>query len=429
MHTDPYDHGWWTFSVDEDERADPTRSRFQGDGDINPPLAGGRHMLDYHRYLGLDSLLASQRPSSSIPDERVFIITHQLHELTFKMVAFDFAVIARTLEKLLAAGDAATILRQCAEDEPFWRPALTAAARASFACRELLPSYMRYLGDPRDADETFSSIEFYRFRKNLEPASGFQSAQFRLIQRGLGKANLLSIRLFPSDTYREQYGDTHDATATVVDPLILRNDAGVATPAGDSPYAIVAKLDDIAHRVLARIGSLGGAQSGSVDNIAPADVDRATDILERILSSRRKEVNAADKAEREMQHTAAITRFRADMGQAVATENQRRDGLQAARAGAQMLRKRAHRSYLADVLRHIARADEALHDPSHDSFLSVHLRVTRERLRQVNAHAAKVNQEEPTIGTGGGGIEYLGWAQKHLIPLFPALVAYREVGE
>ena len=386
-------------------------------------------MLDYHRYLGLDSLLASQRPSSSIPDERVFIITHQLHELTFKMIAFDFAVIARTLEKLLATGDAATILRQCAEDEPFWRPALTAAARASFACRELLPSYMRYLGDPRDADETFSSIEFYRFRKNLEPASGFQSAQFRLIQRGLGKANLLSIRLFPSDTYREQYGDAHDATATVVDPLILRNDAGVATPAGDSPYAIVAKLDDIAHRVLARIGSLGGAQSGTVDKIAPADVDRATDILERILSSRRKEVNAADKAEREMQHTAAITRFRADMGQAVATENQRRDGLQAARAGAQMLRKRAHRSYLADVLRHIARADEALHDPSHDSFLSVHLRVTRERLRQVNAYAAKLKQEEPTLGTGGGGIEYLGWAQKHLIPLFPALVAYREVGE
>jgi tryptophan 2,3-dioxygenase len=429
MTDDAKDTSWWTFSVDEDERADPSRSRFKGDRDINPPLAGGRHMLDYHKYLGLDLLLASQRPSSSIPDERVFIITHQLHELTFKMIAFDFAVIASTLQKLLAFGDAATILRQCAEDEPFWRPSLTAAARANFACRELLPSFMRYLGDPRDADETFNSIEFYRFRKNLEPASGFQSAQFRLLQRGLGKANLLSIRLFPSDTYREQYGDAHDATATVVDPLILRNDAGVATPAGDSPYASVAKLDDLAHDVLTLIGSLGGAPSGNVEKIAPADVDRATDILERILSSRRKEANAADRAERETQHAAAVSRFRADMGEAVAQENRRRNDLQAARAGAQLLRKRAHRSHLADVLRHIARADEALHDPSHDSFLSVHLRVTRERLRQVNAYAAKLHQEEPTIGTGGGGIEYLGWAQKHLIPLFPALVAYREVGE
>jgi tryptophan 2,3-dioxygenase len=386
-------------------------------------------MLDYHKYLGLDLLLASQRPSSSIPDERVFIITHQLHELTFKMIAFDFAVIASTLQKLLASGDAATILRRCAEDEPFWRPALTAAARANFACRELLPSFMRYLGDPRDADETFSSIEFYRFRKNLEPASGFQSAQFRLLQRGLGKANLLSIRLFPSDTYREEYGDAHDATATVVDPLILRNDAGVATPAAASPFEIVAKLDDVAHEVLNQIGSLAGAPSGTVDKISPADVDRATDILERILSNRRKDVNAADKAERETQHASAVTRFRSDMGRAVAQENQRREDLQSARAGAQMLRKRAHRSHLAEVLRHIARADEALHDPSHDSFLSVHLRVTRERLRQVNAYAAKMHQEEPTLGTGGGGIEYLGWAQKHLIPLFPALVAYREVGE
>ncbi|HKW44196.1 MAG TPA: hypothetical protein VJN22_00980, partial [Candidatus Eremiobacteraceae bacterium] len=68
-------------------------------------------------------------------------------------------------------------------------------------------------------------------------------------------------------------------------------------------------------------------------------------------------------------------------------------------------------------------------DPSHDSFLSVHLRVTRERLRQVNAYAAKQGDAEPTSGTGGGGIEYLGWAQKHLIPLFPALVAFREVGD
>ena len=117
------------------------------------------------------------------------------------------------------------------------------------------------------------------------------------------------------------------------------------------------------------------------------------------------------------------------MSAAVARENQRRDALQTARAGAHVLRKRAQRSHFSNVLRHIARADEALHDPSHDSFLSVHLRVTRERLRQVNAYAAKRGAPEPTGGTGGGGIEYLGWAQKHLIPLFPALVAYREVGE
>jgi tryptophan 2,3-dioxygenase len=427
--TDRTNDGWWTFSIDEEVRADPARSRFAGELEINPELPGGRHMLDYHKYLGLDQLLASQRPSSFIPDERVFIITHQLHELTFKMVAFDLAVIAKTLESLIASGDAQTVLRRCAEDEPFWRPALTAASRANFACRELLPSIMRYLGDPRDADETFSSIEFYRFRENLVPGSGFQSAQFRLIQRAFGKSNLLSVRLFPSDTYRKNYGDKYDGTAAVVDPLILRNDASIATPAADSPYALAAKVDELAHAVLHVIGSLGDKPTGAVEKIAPADVERAADILERILLSRRKDAGAADLAEREKQHAEALERFRADMNAAVARENLRREDLQTARAGAQLLRKRAQRSHLANVLRHIARADEALHDPSHDSFLSVHLRVTRERMRQVNAYAAKHGEAEPTAGTGGGGIEYLGWAQKHLIPLFPALVAYREVGD
>jgi tryptophan 2,3-dioxygenase len=423
------DKAWWTFSIDEAVRADPERSRFTGEMDVNPVLPGGRRMLDYHKYIGLDHLLVSQRPSSSIPDERVFITTHQLHEITFKMVAFDMAVVAQTFESLMSVGDAAAILRRCSEDEPFWRPALTAAARASFACRELLPSIMRYLGDPRDADETFSSIEFSRFRKNLEPASGFQSAQFRLIQRGLGKSNLLSIRLFPSDTYRKSYGDVHDSTATVVDPLILRHDAAVATPAKSSPLALVTHLDDAAHRVLDAIGELGSVKGAAPEHIVTADVDRAIATLERILSSKRRDVSGDALEERKRRHAEAVEWFREDMSSAVSVENDRREHLRRARAGAQVLRARAPGSHLATVLRHIVRADEALHDPAHDSFLSVHLRVTRERLRQVNAYAASRGEPEPSSGTGGGGIEYLGWAQKHLIPLFPALVAYREVGE
>ena len=55
--------------------------------------------------------------------------------------------------------------------------------------------------------------------------------------------------------------------------------------------------------------------------------------------------------------------------------------------------------------------------------------MTRERLRHIRAYAAKVGEPEPSIGTGGGGIEYLGWSQRYLIPLFPALVAYRELGD
>lgn len=421
--TRPFEENWWTFSVDPGVRSDPRRNRFTGDMDVNPELPGGRHDLDYARYLGLSMLLGCQRPSSHIPDERAFIITHQLMEVVFKLVVFDMAVSARTLADFANTPEAATQLLRGQTDEDFWRPALTASARISFACREVLPTIMRYLSDPKDADETFNSIEFHRFREILEPASGFQSAQFRLIQRGLGKANLLSVRLFPADTYRRLYGDAPEDTVKVVDPIILREGAAVATPAPDGPLDAVARLEDIANAALERLG--GGADDDSIaapDSIEPADIDRAVRLLERIMSARRKNGRRDQPAP-----TAAGSRD--DLTAAAARENSRRRNLRAARAGALALRKRAPASPLNRVLSRIVAADEALHGTGQDSFLSVHLRVTRERFRHIRAYAAKMGEPEPSIGTGGGGIEYLGWSQRHLVPLFPALIAYRELGD
>src|SRR5215472_13613015 len=135
------DRNWWTFTVDPTVRKDNLKSRFTGDMDVNPELPGGFHRLDYHDYLGLDRLLACQRPSSRVPDERAFIVTHQLMEIVFKLVVFDMAVVAATLEHIASSTKvAAALLESRTFDDDFWRPALTAAARISFACRELLPS-------------------------------------------------------------------------------------------------------------------------------------------------------------------------------------------------------------------------------------------------------------------------------------------------
>lgn len=417
---DQLDRNWWSFSIDPDTRASNEQSRFTGSPDVNPELPGGLRRLDYHGYLGLDHLLSSQKPSSQIPDERVFIVTHQLMEIAFKMMVFDLAVAAKTLRGFAdTAGSPGDLLSATGGDE-LWRPAMTATARISFAARELLPTVMRLLSDPKDADETFSSIEFHRFRENLEPASGFQTAQFRLIQRALGKSNLLSVRLFPAQTYRRLYGDETGDTVSVVDPVILREDAAVATPSPDGPLDDVAHLDDIAHAALARLAPLGDSEAAAPDKIEQPDIDRAVELRERIVGARRKDAKHAGSGSEV---------FRADFLAAAARENERRDGLRAARAGAQALRRRAPGSPLNHVLGRLAAADDALYGAGQDSFLSVHLRVTRERLRQVKAYAAKMGEPEPTIGTGGGGIEYLGWAQKYLIPLFPALIAYRELGD
>ena len=48
----------------------------------------GREYLDYATYLGLEDLLASQRPLSDPPhhDEMLFIVQHQTTELWFKLM-------------------------------------------------------------------------------------------------------------------------------------------------------------------------------------------------------------------------------------------------------------------------------------------------------------------------------------------------------
>jgi tryptophan 2,3-dioxygenase len=416
------DKNWWTFSIDPAIRTDRQKSRFTGPMDVNPELPGGLRHLDYHDYLGLDRLLDCQRPSSQIPDERAFIITHQLMEIVFKMIVFDLAVAATTLHEVAESMSAADDVLSGKADDDFWRPALTASARVSFACREVLPSVMRYLSDPKDADETFNSIEFHRFRDNLEPGSGFQSAQFRLIQRALGKNNLLSVRLFPADTYKRLYGDKTGDTVTVVDRVILRDDATVATPPEATPLDRVAHFEDVANRALERFADAGDVDASGPDGIDRADVDRAVVLFERIMAGKRKD-SRRDLA------AAAAQGFRTDFEAAVKLENDRRRSLRVARAGAMALRKRAPGSALNRILSRMVAADEALYGTGQDSFLSVHLRVTRERLRHIRAYAAKMGEPEPSFGTGGGGIEYLGWSQKYLIALFPAMIAYRELGD
>src|SRR5205807_8591155 len=106
-------------------------------------------------------------------------------------MVFDLIVVAVMFQQLLGM-NVKELLRLCLRcnrtDEEFWRPALTASGRVKFSSKEVLPLLMSYLGKDKEKDEIFSSIEFYHFRNNLAPASGFQTAQFRLIQRAFGKA-------------------------------------------------------------------------------------------------------------------------------------------------------------------------------------------------------------------------------------------------
>lgn len=419
------DANWWQFAIDPKERGEKITAGAAGLLEVNPLLPDGRRLLDYRTYLGLDQLLACQVPSSQVPDERVFIVTHQLFELAFKLMIFDLSVVATTFTRLLALNDGECRALCIGNEASFWLPARTAAGRLDYVAATLLPAFACLLA----RDETFSSEEFSKFRPHLQPASGFQSARFRLIQRALGKAGLLAVRLFPAQEYWKDYeGGADQGPARVVDPVILRADAAIADPPPDSPLAPAACLDDLAHRLLARLAA-GGTGTAAIPLVPGSAVEKAiTDFHRLLVAQRRQQERAgskpADAAEKD-QLAAAL--FGRDLESAIRAENERRAGLHRARVGACLLHKAAPQGELAQILNRIVSTDVALHGPQEGSFLSLHFRLVTARLRDLFIAARQSGAAEPPRGTGGGGLPYLKHSHENLVPFFPALVAWRDL--
>jgi tryptophan 2,3-dioxygenase len=111
--------------------------------------------LSYGSYLQVDELLSLQRPLSQPEhhDEMLFIIIHQVYELWFKQLLHE-------LDDTIRAVDADRLLR------------VSKYFRRVHTIQRLLESQI-------DVLETMTPHEFNAFRDHLNPASGFQSIQFR----------------------------------------------------------------------------------------------------------------------------------------------------------------------------------------------------------------------------------------------------------
>jgi tryptophan 2,3-dioxygenase len=114
--------------------------------------------LTYASYLKIDELLSLQQPLSEPAhhDELLFIIIHQVYELWFRQLLHE-------IEAALTALDADNLLRV---QKHFRR----------------IHTIQRLLEQQVDVLETMTPQEFNAFRSGLNPASGFQSAQFREIE-------------------------------------------------------------------------------------------------------------------------------------------------------------------------------------------------------------------------------------------------------
>ncbi|MGA8763691.1 MAG: tryptophan 2,3-dioxygenase family protein, partial [Candidatus Sulfotelmatobacter sp.] len=122
--------------------------------------------LTYSSYLKVPELLELQHPQSSPPhhDELLFIIVHQTYELWFKELLHD---IDEVVANLRAAGA-----------NPESRDGVYEAARLLRRCTEIT----RVLVEQFTILETMLPTHFLAFRNKLEPASGFQSEQFRELE-------------------------------------------------------------------------------------------------------------------------------------------------------------------------------------------------------------------------------------------------------
>ena len=119
--------------------------------------------VTYSSYLDLDRLLAAQHPVSGAHDEMLFIVVHQASELWLKLCLHELSAA----RGLIAADDLS--------------PAFKMLARVARAQGQLIQSW--------DVLSTMTPHDYSTVRPHLGNSSGFQSAQYRLMEFLLGGRN------------------------------------------------------------------------------------------------------------------------------------------------------------------------------------------------------------------------------------------------
>jgi len=112
--------------------------------------------LTYWDYIHLDTLLSLQNPRTAFPDENIFIMYHQVTELYFKMILSE-------CDQICAKANIT---------EKFFHERMTRINRYF----ELLTNSFDVMVDGMEKEQ------FLKYRMALLPASGFQSAQYRMIE-------------------------------------------------------------------------------------------------------------------------------------------------------------------------------------------------------------------------------------------------------
>jgi tryptophan 2,3-dioxygenase len=138
---------------------------------------GNNSLLSYNKYLRVQDLIALQDCLSDPVhhDELLFITIHQAYELWFKQILheIDAAISLMNADRLASA---------------------TRALQRVVEIEKLLVNQIHIL-------ESMTPISFLAFRDQLNPASGFQSMQFREIEFSSGLKDEHILREFQSESF------------------------------------------------------------------------------------------------------------------------------------------------------------------------------------------------------------------------------------
>jgi tryptophan 2,3-dioxygenase len=133
----------------------------------------------YWDYIHTDTLLSLQNPKTHFPDEVVFIVYHQITELYFKLILWEIDQIANSQDI----------------NESFFNARLDRILRYF----KQLENSFEIMVDGMERDQ------FLKFRMSLLPASGFQSAQYRMIE--IGCTDIINL---VEEQSRDSLRDTKD---------------------------------------------------------------------------------------------------------------------------------------------------------------------------------------------------------------------------
>jgi len=194
--------------------------------------SGGHTPLTYNSYLKVEELKSLQICQSDPPhhDEPLFIIIHQTYELWFKLIIHELDLVIELMN----------------EDR----------ARKATHFMKRVVAIMKVLVAQIHVLETMAPRDFLGFRHKLNPASGFQSSQFRELEFMAGLKDARMLKHFQMDAEAFEALNrrfNNESLGDVFYDLLRRQGFNLPVPSAEADQEAIREMESHRIRELCRL--------------------------------------------------------------------------------------------------------------------------------------------------------------------------------